>query len=167
MTDIGRAGIVMKGDYNSASTYETLDAVSYQNGLYIAKTNVPAGIVPTNTTYWQLAVADLGRWSTWVIPVPDADVAAQTWLNESFPVHAGDRVIWSVKSSSDTGAFTTTVEDSLGHVYSSGAVNHSDFSTPAPCWVGEIIQDAVLNITSYTNVPAKFSNIAITINSRY
>ena len=58
MTDIGRAGIVMKGDYNSASTYETLDAVSYQNGLYIAKQNVPAGTVPTNTTYWQKAVSE-------------------------------------------------------------------------------------------------------------
>ena len=41
MTDIGRAGMVMKGDYNSASTYETLDAVSYANGLYVAKQNVP------------------------------------------------------------------------------------------------------------------------------
>lgn len=55
MTDIGRAGMVMKGDYNSASTYETLDAVSYLNGLYVAKQNVPAGTVPTNTTYWQKA----------------------------------------------------------------------------------------------------------------
>lgn len=56
MTDIGRAGMVTKGDYNSASTYETLDAVSYQNGLYVAKQNVPAGILPTNTTYWQSAI---------------------------------------------------------------------------------------------------------------
>ena len=56
MTDIGRAGIVMKGNYNSASTYETLDAVSYSNALYIAKQDVPAGTVPTNTTYWQKAI---------------------------------------------------------------------------------------------------------------
>lgn len=56
MTDIGRAGMVMKGDYNSASTYETLDVVGYDNGLYIAKQNVPAGTLPTNTTYWQLAI---------------------------------------------------------------------------------------------------------------
>lgn len=56
MTDIGRAGMVMKGDYNSASTYETLDAVSYSNALYVAKQNVPAGILPTNTTYWQKAI---------------------------------------------------------------------------------------------------------------
>lgn len=55
MTDIGRAGMVMKGNYNSAATYETLDAVSYNNGLYIAKQNVPVNILPTNTTYWQRA----------------------------------------------------------------------------------------------------------------
>ena len=55
MTDIGRAGMVMKGDYNSASTYETLDAVSYNNGLYVAKQNVPVNTYPTNTAYWQKA----------------------------------------------------------------------------------------------------------------
>lgn len=56
MTDIGRAGIVMKGNYNSASTYETLDAVSYSLGLYIAKQNVPVNTPPTDTTYWQQAI---------------------------------------------------------------------------------------------------------------
>lgn len=55
-TDLGKVGMVMKGDYNSASTYEALDVVSYNNGLYVAKQNVPAGTVPTNTTYWQKAI---------------------------------------------------------------------------------------------------------------
>ena len=57
MTDIGRVGMVTKGDYNSASTYEVLDVVSYNGGLYIAKQNVPAGTTPTNTTYWQTCAA--------------------------------------------------------------------------------------------------------------
>ena len=60
-TDLGKVGMVMKGDYNSASTYETLDVVSYNNGLYVAKQNVPAGTAPTNTTYWQAALTQ------WVI----------------------------------------------------------------------------------------------------
>lgn len=75
MTDIGRAGIVMKGDYNSASTYETLDAVSYQNGLYVAKQNVPAGIVPTNTTYWQCAVDDAAK-ADKIVPAASGNFAA-------------------------------------------------------------------------------------------
>jgi len=55
-TDLGKVGIVMKGDWSNSATYEELDAVSYNNGLYIAKQAVPANTVPTNTTYWQLAV---------------------------------------------------------------------------------------------------------------
>ena len=55
-TDLGKVGIVMKGNYNSANTYEVLDAVSYNNGLYIAKQAVPANTLPTNTTYWQAAI---------------------------------------------------------------------------------------------------------------
>lgn len=56
MADIGKVGMVMKGAYNSANTYEVLDAVSYQGGTYIAKQAVPANTDPTNTTYWQPAV---------------------------------------------------------------------------------------------------------------
>ena len=62
-TDLGKVGMVMKGTYNSANTYEVLDAVSYNNGLYIAKQAVPAGTLPTNTTYWQNAI-DLTAAST-------------------------------------------------------------------------------------------------------
>lgn len=54
-TDLGKVGIVMKGTWSSSATYEVLDAVSYNNGLYIAKQAVPANTAPTNTTYWQLA----------------------------------------------------------------------------------------------------------------
>lgn len=58
-TLIGNVGMVMRGDWNQANTYELLNAVTYQNGLYIAKKAVPANTLPTNTEYWQLAV-DLG-----------------------------------------------------------------------------------------------------------
>ena len=55
-TDLGKVGMVMKGDWSSSATYEVLDAVSYNNGLYIAKQAVPANTAPTNTTYWQVAL---------------------------------------------------------------------------------------------------------------
>ena len=57
-TLVGKVGIVMKGAWSSSATYEVLDAVSYNNGLYIAKQAVPANTVPTNTTYWQTAVRE-------------------------------------------------------------------------------------------------------------
>ena len=56
-TDLGKVGMVMKGDWSSSATYETLDVVSYSGSLYVAKQNVPANTLPTNTTYWQAAVS--------------------------------------------------------------------------------------------------------------
>ena len=55
-TDVGKVGFRVRGDWSSASTYEVMDVVSYNNGLYVAKQNVPANTAPTNTTYWQTAV---------------------------------------------------------------------------------------------------------------
>lgn len=57
-TNIGKVGIVAKGVWNNSATYEVLDAVGYNGGTYIAKQNVPANTVPTNTTYWQPALVD-------------------------------------------------------------------------------------------------------------
>ena len=54
-TDLGKVGMVMKGAWNSASTYEVMDVVTASSGMYIAKTAVPANTAVTNTTYWQPA----------------------------------------------------------------------------------------------------------------
>ena len=56
-TDLGKVGMRAIGDWSNSATYEVLDVVSYQNGLYVAKQAVPANTVPTNTTYWQNAVS--------------------------------------------------------------------------------------------------------------
>lgn len=55
-TDLGKVGMRMRGDWNSSTAYEVLDAVSYAGGLYVAKQAVPANTAPTNTTYWQPAI---------------------------------------------------------------------------------------------------------------
>ena len=55
-TDLGKVGMRARGDWSSSTAYEVLDAVSYNNGLYIAKQAVPANTLPTNTTYWQVAI---------------------------------------------------------------------------------------------------------------
>lgn len=52
-TLVGKVGIVAKGNWSNSATYEALDCVSYSGGIYIAKQAVPAGTLPTNTTYWQ------------------------------------------------------------------------------------------------------------------
>jgi len=63
-TDLGKVGMRARGNWNSSNTYEVLDAVSYNNGFYLAVQAVPANTVPTNTTYWQQCVA---------IPAPRMD----------------------------------------------------------------------------------------------
>lgn len=49
---IGKVSIVTKGQYNSNTTYERLDLVSWAGSCYMAKQNVPAGTALTNTDYW-------------------------------------------------------------------------------------------------------------------
>lgn len=45
---------LLDGDWDSTKVYEPLTVVSYNFGSYTSKKPVPAGIVPTNTEYWQL-----------------------------------------------------------------------------------------------------------------
>lgn len=69
------------GDWNSTSTYVTGYTVTYGDKTYtpIPPGPVPAGIAPTDTTYWQLDTADnlrdiLGRYNT-NIAINDAAIA--------------------------------------------------------------------------------------------
>lgn len=52
---IGIVGAVYKGNYNSTTTYEYLNVVTYDGSSYICiKEEGCTGITPTNETYWQL-----------------------------------------------------------------------------------------------------------------
>lgn len=56
MANAGRVAIVPKGDWSAAVEYKRLDAVAYNNTLYVAKKAVPAGTVTTSTEYWMKCV---------------------------------------------------------------------------------------------------------------
>ncbi len=56
MTIAGRVAIVPKGDWSADATYKRLDAVTYNNTLYFAKKEVPAGTVTSNTEYWSKSI---------------------------------------------------------------------------------------------------------------
>lgn len=53
---VGRVGLVLKGAWDSDAAYDIMDVVTYNNSVYIAKQLVPAGTLPTNTTYWEVAL---------------------------------------------------------------------------------------------------------------
>lgn len=56
MAIAGRVAIVPKGDWSADVTYKRLDAVTYNNTLYFAKKDVPAGTVTSNTEYWSKSI---------------------------------------------------------------------------------------------------------------
>ena len=56
MAIAGRVAIVPKGDWSAEATYKRLDAVTYNNTLYFAKKDVPAGTETSNTEYWSKSI---------------------------------------------------------------------------------------------------------------
>lgn len=56
MAVAGRVAIVPKGDWSADATYKRLDAVTYNNTLYFAKKDVPAGTATSNTEYWSKSI---------------------------------------------------------------------------------------------------------------
>lgn len=65
MAIAGRVAIVPKGDWSADATYKRLDAVTYNNTLYFAKKEVPAGTATSNTEYWSKSiVGDAGAIAT-------------------------------------------------------------------------------------------------------
>ena len=56
MAIAGRVAIVPKGDWSTDATYKRLDAVTYNNTLYFAKKEVPAGTATSNTEYWSKSI---------------------------------------------------------------------------------------------------------------
>ena len=55
-TNLGKISITNKGEYSAATTYETLDVVSFNGSSYMAKQQT-VGNSPENTNYWQLLAA--------------------------------------------------------------------------------------------------------------
>ena len=56
MAIAGRVAIVPKGDWSADVTYKRLDAVTYNNTLYFAKKEVPAGTETSNAEYWSKSI---------------------------------------------------------------------------------------------------------------
>lgn len=56
MAIAGRVAIVPKGNWSANATYKRLDAVTYNNTLYFAKKDVPAGTATSNTEYWSKSI---------------------------------------------------------------------------------------------------------------
>lgn len=113
MAIAGRVAIVPKGDWSADATYKRLDAVTYNNTLYFAKKDVPAGTATTNTEYWSKSI--VGN------PDKSSDQQGQNLI--SYPYYS--------KSNTNNG-ITWTVNDD-GTVTANGkATKESAFNIISP-----------------------------------
>lgn len=55
--NLGVIAPIPKDSWNSAMTYKALSIVTYNGSLYMAKIDVPAGVLPTVSGYWMLLIS--------------------------------------------------------------------------------------------------------------
>lgn len=85
--DLGKIIPKIRGNYNRATTYDTLDIVFYLGSSYISKQDGTSNKLPTNTTYWQMLAAK-GDTITQLTPGQLAEVVQQV-MNEGVVVDSG------------------------------------------------------------------------------
>lgn len=56
---LGKVALTPKGEYSNATTYQSLDLITYNGGSYLALKET-TGNLPTNNEYWQL-IAEKGQ----------------------------------------------------------------------------------------------------------
>ena len=127
--NLGIVGIKNMGEYNSQTSYEKLNVVTYQGSTYCALKNT-VGNVPTNTEYWQLYAQKGGIGPQGPKPVKGEDYFTEEDItdieNELKPVISAD--------------VTTEVTSQLGSLTSAtplGASSMSDMTDTTRIYVLE------------------------------
>ena len=86
-----------RGEWSASAAYAYLDLVSYQGSSYVALKAVPAGTLPTDTSYWMLS-AEKGEPGTPVWGAITGDLSDQTDLQTALDAKA-DVIISSASGS--------------------------------------------------------------------
>lgn len=112
MANAGRVAIVPKGDWSADATYKRLDAVTYNNTLYFAKKDVPAGTATTNTEYWSKSI--VGN------PDKSSDQQGQNLI--SYPYYSksntNNGITWTVNEGGTVTANGTATKESAFNIIS-------------------------------------------------
>ena len=112
MAIAGRVAIVPKGDWSADATYKRLDAVTYNNTLYFAKKEVPAGTETSNTEYWSKSI--VGN------PDKSSDQQGQNLI--SYPYYSksntNNGITWTVNEDGTVTANGTATKESAFNIIS-------------------------------------------------
>lgn len=110
MAVAGRVAIVPKGEWRANATYKRLDAVTYNNTLYFAKKEVPAGTATSNTEYWSKSI--VGN------PDKSSDQQGQNLI--TYPYYSKSNTIngitWTVNDDGTVTANGTATKESAFNV---------------------------------------------------
>lgn len=110
MAIAGRVAIVPKGDWSANATYKRLDAVTYNNTLYFAKKEVPAGTETSNAEYWSKSI--VGN------PDKSSDQQGQNLI--TYPYYSKSNTIngitWTVNDDGTVTANGTATKESAFNV---------------------------------------------------
>ena len=99
-----------------------------------------------------------------VFPITDKTVSASTWLNVSFTVQKGSYVVWVLRSSATTGAFTVNIIGSIHGDYIRAQAEHENYNNANIVYEFTAEADEVININSYTNIATTFDMNSIAVN---
>lgn len=136
VTNLGRVGMVLRGEYSPSTSYERLDVVYYQKGAYCARTAV-SGVAPTNSTYWQTIVSmnDVSE------DMYGSILAAQT-ATDNANTAAGSAVQIAQDAASSATSTASSAAESARIVAAEAASNANDAADNATS-----VADALSNIS--------------------
>ena len=122
----GRVLLIPRGNYDSTAVYNPLDFVYYNSSSYVCK-QPATGILPTNTTYWQIMVEGAVNISDMqdvqiTIPISNGQIMSYNatvskWENANLP----DSPITTLSGTLDAGQTTLTITDS--HITSTSIID--------------------------------------------
>lgn len=158
MARAGKVAITPKGTFENGKVYEKLDSVEYNGTLYIAK-KASAGILPTDTEYWMLAVDLTGKMDTTgdsqnnIVTFTSADVTDPTGWQDV-------QVLTSKEKHASLFKKISTMMSNMRYMYK--ILGSTDIST-----LGTVTQ-AIANLNSNVGgIKGISSSAAITTQGQY
>ena len=161
MAIAGRVAIVPKGDWSADATYKRLDAVTYNNTLYFARKDVPAGTATSNTEYWSKSI--VGN------PDKSSDQQGQNLI--SYPYYSksntNNGITWTVNDDGTvTANGTATKESTFAIVNPYGAEDRKTLELNQKYVLSDGTSDKVKTYTQFVRFNASKNAYDYSISSR-